>query len=212
VNPVVIIGAGDLGCETVALVERINAASSDPMWTLRGLLDDDPARHNSHVRSVPVLGGCDWLDAYPEVACVIAVGHSDVRQRVAAQIPASCASAGALVDPSVHVPRTASVAEGTILYAGSVLMENVTLHAHTIVDAQCTLGHDAVLESFATLHPGVRLSGHVHIGTGARLGAGSVVLPQCHVGAGATVGAGAVVTKDVPPGATVVGVPARVVS
>jgi acetyltransferase-like isoleucine patch superfamily enzyme len=91
-------------------------------------------------------------------------------------------------------------------------MENVTLHAHTIVDAQCTLGHDAVLESFATLHPGVRLSGHVHIGTGARLGAGSVVLPQCHVGAGATVGAGAVVTKDVPPGATVVGVPARVVS
>lgn len=211
-KPLVIVGAGDLGCETVALVERINATPNAPLWALRGLLDDDPARHNSHVRSVPVLGGCDWLDAHLDMTSVIAVGRGTVRKRIAAQMPADSAPAGVLVDPSVHVPRTASVAEGAIVYAGSVLMENVTLHAHTIVDAQCTLGHDAVLKPFATLHPGVRISGHVHVGTAAQLGAGSVVLPQCRVGAGATVGAGAVVTKDVPPGATVVGVPARVVS
>jgi sugar O-acyltransferase (sialic acid O-acetyltransferase NeuD family) len=211
-NRLVIIGAGDLGYETVALVERINAASSDPKWTLRGLLDDDPACHDSQVRSIPILGGCDWLETHPDVTSVIAVGRSTVRQRVAEQMPDDSAPAGVLMDPSVHVPRTASLAEGVIVYAGSVLMENVTLHAHTIVDAQCTLGHDAVLGPFATLHPGVRISGCVHVGKAARLGAGSVVLPQCRIGAGATVGAGAVVTKDVPPGATMVGVPARVVS
>ncbi|MGB6650428.1 MAG: hypothetical protein WBG01_18020 [Bacteroidota bacterium] len=38
---------------------------------------------------------------------------------------------------------------------------------------------------------------------------GSTVLPQVHVGAWATVGAGAVAFKDVPPGTTVVGTPAR---
>lgn len=44
---------------------------------------------------------------------------------------------------------------------------------------------------------------------GASIGANAVVLPGLTIGAGAMVGAGAVVTKDVPPGATVVGNPAR---
>jgi acetyltransferase-like isoleucine patch superfamily enzyme len=44
------------------------------------------------------------------------------------------------------------------------------------------------------------------------VGSGAVVFGGVRVGAGALVGAGAVVTKDVTPGATMVGVPARVVA
>lgn len=46
---------------------------------------------------------------------------------------------------------------------------------------------------------------------GASIGSGAVLLCGITVGAGAMIGAGAVVTRDVPPGATVVGNPARVV-
>jgi UDP-2-acetamido-3-amino-2,3-dideoxy-glucuronate N-acetyltransferase len=42
-----------------------------------------------------------------------------------------------------------------------------------------------------------------------RLGGGSVICPGIEIGEEAFVGAGAVVTKDVPPRAVVVGVPAR---
>jgi UDP-2-acetamido-3-amino-2,3-dideoxy-glucuronate N-acetyltransferase len=44
---------------------------------------------------------------------------------------------------------------------------------------------------------------------GATIGSGATILGGITIGAGSTVGAGAVVTRDVPPGATVVGNPAR---
>jgi len=44
---------------------------------------------------------------------------------------------------------------------------------------------------------------------GATIGSGATILGGVRIGSGATVGAGAVVTRDVAPGATVVGNPAR---
>jgi UDP-2-acetamido-3-amino-2,3-dideoxy-glucuronate N-acetyltransferase len=45
----------------------------------------------------------------------------------------------------------------------------------------------------------------------AMIGAGSTILPNLEIGEGAFVAAGAVVTRDVPAGALVMGVPARVI-
>jgi UDP-2-acetamido-3-amino-2,3-dideoxy-glucuronate N-acetyltransferase len=47
------------------------------------------------------------------------------------------------------------------------------------------------------------------VGRGAAIGSGAVVLPGLTIGPRATIGAGAVVVRDVPAGATVVGVPGR---
>jgi len=48
-----------------------------------------------------------------------------------------------------------------------------------------------------------------HVGKGASIGSGATIMGGVRIGENAMVGAGAVVTRDVEPGATVAGVPAR---
>jgi len=50
----------------------------------------------------------------------------------------------------------------------------------------------------------------VHIEDNVWIGAGAVILPGVRIGRGSIVAAGAVVREDVPPGALVAGVPAKV--
>ena len=51
----------------------------------------------------------------------------------------------------------------------------------------------------------------IHIGKNVWIGGRAIVLPGVTVGDDAIIAAGAVVTKDVPQGATVAGVPAKMV-
>ena len=57
--------------------------------------------------------------------------------------------------------------------------------------------------------PGVVLGGRSRVGKRSFVGLGAVVVSERTVGDDAVVGAGAVVVRDVPPGVTVAGVPAK---
>jgi serine O-acetyltransferase len=82
------------------------------------------------------------------------------------------------------------------------------------------IGETAEIEDDCTLYHGVTLGGtswnkgkrHPTLGPGVVIGAGAKVLGPIMVGAGAKIGSNAVVVRDVPPGATAVGIPARVVT
>jgi serine O-acetyltransferase len=81
------------------------------------------------------------------------------------------------------------------------------------------IGETAVVGRGVTLFHGVTLGGvdgrpgrrHPWVGDGVVIGAGAKVLGALCVGEGARIGAQSVVLSDVPPGATAVGIPARVI-
>jgi maltose O-acetyltransferase len=57
---------------------------------------------------------------------------------------------------------------------------------------------------------GLELGRPVRIGRNVWIGAGAIILPGVSIGDDALIGAGSVVTRDVPPGVTASGNPARV--
>ena len=80
------------------------------------------------------------------------------------------------------------------------------------------IGETAEIGDDSTLYHGVTLGGtswnkgkrHPTLGKGVVVGAGAKILGPIMIGDGAKVGSNAVVVKDVPPGATAVGIPARI--
>lgn len=81
------------------------------------------------------------------------------------------------------------------------------------------IGETAEIGDDSTLYHGVTLGGtswnkgkrHPTLGKGVVVGAGAKILGPITIGDGAKIGSNAVVVKDVPPGATVVGIPGHIV-
>jgi len=141
---------------------------------------------------------------------VMAMGSPIIRTRVAARFAgASAVSWPVLVHPNADVDPLTLLGDGTVVASGAVVSTDVVLEPFTLINYNATVGHDVHVGSLCVVNPGAALSGGVVLEAGVLIGARAVVLEGRRVGAGATVGAGAVVTKDVEPGAIVVGVPAR---
>jgi acetyltransferase-like isoleucine patch superfamily enzyme len=86
----------------------------------------------------------------------------------------------------------------------------VSIGSDVWIAAHCTISSVTHPTDPDERRTGRLLLAPVRIDDGAWLGAGSIILPGVTVGRDAIVGAGAVVTRDVPPGETVMGVPARI--
>ncbi len=113
------------------------------------------------------------------------------------------------------------VSQLTRFFTGVEIHPGAELGRRVFVDhgMGVVIGETAEIGDDVAMYHGVTLGGddprpvkrHPTVGDGVTLGAQSTLVGDITIGDGATVGAGAVVVEDVPPGATVVGNPAKVV-
>jgi UDP-2-acetamido-3-amino-2,3-dideoxy-glucuronate N-acetyltransferase len=132
----------------------------------------------------------------------------EVQVREGAVIGENCIlGKGAYVDADVLVGNNVKIQNGALLYHGLTLEDGV------FVGPQACFTND---EYPRAITPGGSLKteadwtvGPIHVGYGASIGAGAIILPNVTIGRFAMVAAGAVVSRSVPPHVLVMGVPAR---
>lgn len=195
-----IAGAGGVGRET------LDAALAGGV-EVDAFLDDH--RVGELVRGLPVQHPEDAPSGAPYV---VGIADPSARRRLSELLDTRGMLALTVRHPRAIVAPETSVAQGCVLLANAHVSSSVRVGEHSQVQYNATVGHDTVLGRRVTIYPGANVSGWVLLEDDVTVGSNAVVLQGLVVGAGAFVGAGAVVTRDVPPGAVVVGSPARPLS
>lgn len=156
-----------------------------------------------------------FLSHPAKTRCItIAIGDGLIREKLSGKCEAAGVKFIGVQAENCMVLDEARIAEGLILCGFATITSNATIGRHFHGNIYSYIAHDCVIGDFVTFAPGVKCNGNVHIedhayiGTGAILRQGKPGKPLV-IGKGAIVGMGAVVTRDVPPGVTVVGNPAK---
>lgn len=200
-----IFGAGGCGRGIMPLARKMSALQFDRLV----FVDDGenvPAAVNGH----QVWSFERFLEHSSErkqIALAVAepAARADIAERVAAQsIPLLSVWA-----EQTCIMDTVNIGEGVLVSPFVTFTSNITVGRCFHANLYSHVEHDCIIGDFVTFAPGVRCNGNVHIGDYAYIGSAAVIKQGLTIGRGATVGMGAVVTRDVPPGVTVVGNPAR---
>ena len=204
----VLIGAGGFGREVLWQLSESDVVTQ--MYNIIGFVDDTPELQGKLINGRPVLGNIQWLINYQkEIGAVICVGNSKTRKAIydSLKINNYIFFPTIMSDGARHSDLV-TFGEGCIICLSSILTANITIGDFVIMNLDCTVGHDAVLDDFVTLYPSVNVSGGVHIGACVEIGTGVNIIQGKRIGENTIVGAGSVVIRDIPPNCTAVGAPA----
>lgn len=204
----VIFGAGGFGREIQWLIERINEVKDE--WNILGYIDDG-INTDFEQDGYKVLGNTEWLLAQEkEISVACAIGNAKTRKRIIEKMEGmENLSFPNLIDPSVQKSQRITMGKGNLICAGTIATVDIKIGDFNIINLDCTIGHDVVLDSFVTVYPSVNISGCVEVGECSELGTGSQIIQGKKIGVEVIVGAGSVIVKDIITSGTYVGIPAR---
>lgn len=206
----VIIGAGGFAREVAWLVDDINAEKKE--WDLIGFIDENLTNHGKILNGIQVLGDFNFFTSKKitePVYSVCAVGSPRNKAALIKKAAACGLRFVNLVHPSVKMSRYVEMGCGNIICAGNIITVSVLMQNHIIINLNCTVGHDVIIKDYATILPGVNISGSVCINSGCDIGTNVSIIQGITIGEWSVIGAGATVVRDIPPYSTAVGVPAR---
>ena len=176
---IVIFGAGGFGQEVLWTIEDINKEKNE--WNVIGFLDDNEALWGKDFKGYPVIDPQQFLENHKGCFYMSnGIGTCAVKYKIRNRFNFSNIKFATLIHPSVIFGKGASLSgEGIIIQAGTILAPYCVIKNYVTINLDATIGHDAIVEDYATIAPGVHLSGFSKIGRGSNVGTGCAVIEGC---------------------------------
>lgn len=201
-GPISLLGAGGHAL-VVAFAAR--EAGHEPL----GAYDDD--QDASAFRGDTPLARLGPTNAFDgSTPWVLAIGSVHPRRALLRTLTVEHATS--IVHPSAVIAPDAHIGRGVFIGPHAVVHPRARIHDHAIINTRAVIEHECVVGENTHVSPGSVLCGNVKVGAHTLIGAGSTVIPGVTIGEGCVVGAGSVVLRDIPPGVTAVGSPAKVLT
>ena len=193
----------------LVLVDDVNADSNATI-SVEAILDDEWENTERFV-------GCDveLVKGIQENLSagrmfITCIGYPESRKKLTAlALERGLAPHPAITHPMSNIGKNVRIGNGSVMLGMTTVSSNVAVGEHSYISHGVLIGHDTIIGNNVSIMPGASISGDVEIGSDVLVGAGAIILEKIVVGDGATIGAGSLVTRDVPSGATVVGIPAK---
>lgn len=206
-RPVVILGGGGHARVVLDTLQRLGVP-------VAGLVGPEPPRWPA---PVPHLGGDDVVGAFERhtvrlVNGLGSIGRPQGRQRLFERFKTMGFTFETIVDPTAVVSPSAELGEGVQVLAMAVVQPGVRIAANSIVNTGAIVEHDTVIGEHCHIAPRAVLSGSVKVGSGCHVGVGATIIQGVVLGDDVVAAAGAAVIRNVEAGATVAGVPAKIMN
>jgi len=202
----IVYGAGKFG----SLIANVLSYHNDLEIVAYG--DDNPQKTADHIDGAPVFGQKDLLNFAKQnniKLAITAIGNNAARAGKYNLLKNTGFQMISIVHPQALIDTKVSYGDNVIIEMGTAIHTNSKIGNNVFLGGEALIGHHNIIGDHVLVGGNVSFGGSVVVEDYVSLGVGASIKPGIRLGKGSVIGVGAAVIKDVEPGTTVVGVPAK---
>jgi sugar O-acyltransferase (sialic acid O-acetyltransferase NeuD family) len=171
----------------------------------------DPNKTSLRLMDIPIIASVDDLPDWRQFSFSVGIGDNFAReqehQALAARYPDM--QFPALIHPRAAVSYFTTIGEGSVLMANAIAGTNSRVGRFCIMSIQTAMGHDCLLDDFASMAPSCVIAGSVTVGQRSAVSMAASVCQGVAIGQDCVLGANSFLRKNLSDQTVAYGSPAR---
>lgn len=206
---IAIIGSGHLGQQ---IAYHVHQDTEDQVVAFF----DEFQTKATLIQNIPVIGGNSdvlkefEIDAFDEILIAIGYKHIDFKKHIFEELKNKIPFY-TFIHSSVYRDPSSNIGQGSVIYPGCIIDQEVVIGENVLVNVSCTIAHDTEIGSNSFLSPSVAIAGFVNIGEQCIVGINSTIIDNINISPKTQIGGGTVVINHIEKPGLYVGNPARFV-
>lgn len=203
----IILGAGGMGRQVCLFAQSCNGYQKD--YVIKGFLDDNPNAMEGYNGFPPVLGTIDGYEIQADDIFFNSIGDVQSKTKCITRILEKGGNFITLIHPTAVISRGSKIGRGCMIGLRAGIGTETVVGDFCLIQDNAVIGHDVSVGNFCRIDCNVVLIAGVKLEDGVCVHTSSVINHNVHIGENAMVGALSFVIRNVKPGTSVQGNPAK---